>query len=245
MARGALATIEQGLKRTNSTHDRLKGVAGWLLTEPMYLSEINALKVQWLSLPSTERPAFPLTRPIRMAVPHVELVEAGSDAASFAARLATFLDKWGVTRLATWDLPDPQGPIVPDLMPPNAQARPSHGIHLFVPLHYPLQGDDELVRKVQELQRQVARQLDVDDSMAGLPHYRAYAAMFDIIHLERTIRSRFPDDRRRAGLVEAIEFSAASVLNYSVDNIKKRRKAIAQCRRGGRSQIKWLQSRRS
>ena len=71
---------------------------------------------------------------------------------------------------------------------PGLRVRASKGVHLVVPLHYPLQGDDGLLRQVFDCQRQAARDLGIDESLADLPHYRAYATLFDVLHLERAIR---------------------------------------------------------
>jgi hypothetical protein len=164
---------------------------------------------------------------------------AQPNAATFQSKLASFLDKWGLCGLASWDLPIPQGPLLPDELPPNSQARPSNAIHVVVPLHFHLQGEDDLIRLVQQLQREKAMDLDLDASLPGLMHHSAYGAMFEVIHLERTIRSRFPG-RAPRGLVGAIVDTAATHLSVGVDHIRRLRKAVSACRKGRRSQISWL-----
>jgi hypothetical protein len=43
---------------------RIKGVVGWLLTEPSFLAAVDDLRGQWQTLPVDGRPSFPLRRPI-------------------------------------------------------------------------------------------------------------------------------------------------------------------------------------
>jgi hypothetical protein len=145
--------------------------------------------------------------------------------------------------MATWDLPEPQGPLLPNPLLPGAPALPAHGIHLVLPLHYPLQGDEDLLRQVYEFQRQAVRDLGLNESLAGLPHHKAYATMFQIIHLERTARSRLPGGRVFRGFVTHLEGALAGHLGCSIDQVQKYRKAISACRRGRRDRIAWLRPR--
>jgi hypothetical protein len=111
-----------------------------------------------------------------------------------------------------------------------------------LPLHYPLQGDDNLLHQILDFQRQAARQLGLDESLAGLPHFQAYAGLFDVLHLERVIRSRFTGSRP-AGFVMALEQAIASALDCSLDSVQKSRKGISACLRGRRDRVAWLRPR--
>jgi hypothetical protein len=234
--RGALeAAREAALRR--------KGVPGWLLTEPAYLGQVDDLAARWRALPEARRPPFPLGRALAVPAPPEGSRRAGPVVADFAAALGAFLDRWGLAGLATWDLPDPQGPLLPNLFPAGAPATPAHGVHLVVPLHYPLQGDDGLLRQVFDCQRQAARELGVDESLAGLPHHQAYATLFDVLHLERAIRARLTGRPRPPGLVSRVEAAVAAGLGVSTDAVIKSRKAIAACLRGERARVGWLRPR--
>ena len=120
---------------------------------------------------------------------------------------------------------------------------PRHGVHLILPLHYPLQGDDGLLKQILGFQKQRAREQGLDESLAGLPHYRAYASMLDVLHLERVIRARCCAGRRPQGLVSRIEEAIAAVLDGSLAQVQKLRKAIAACQRGHRARVAWLRPR--
>jgi hypothetical protein len=228
--------------KTQEISLRLKGYAGWLLTEPAFLKEVQQLASAWRTIPKNDRPGFPLGRFFQHP-----LLSQSRPLPSAIAQLEThfraFLDRWGLTKMASWDLPQPQGPLWPNLIPPEAPAQPAPGLHLFLPLHYPLQGDDDLQRQIYDFQRQRVKELGLDESLAGLPHFKAYAAMLDVLHLERAIRARLPQTHIPRGVVTAMKGAIAAALGCSEDQVEKARKAISACRRGHRHQVAWLRLR--
>lgn len=227
-------------EQTPSVVERLKGYVGWLLTEPAFLTAVEALATHWQALPERQRPGFPLKR----SIPVVEAPEgAGSAEAStvkFIADFETFCDRWGLMGMATWDLPDPEGPFLPSRLPSGTPAMPTHGVHLILPLHYPLFGDDALLTQILEQQRYQAQEKGLDPSIAGLAHHKAYAQIAQVIHLERTVVARYGQGSRPKGFVFQLEQAIADVLGVGRDQVKKLRKAISSCRRGMRAGVKWL-----
>ncbi|MDB5306934.1 MAG: hypothetical protein JWO38_1136 [Gemmataceae bacterium] len=139
-------------------------------------------------------------------------------------------------QLATWDLPDPQGPLLPNPLPGDALVSPSHGVHIFIPVHYPLQGDDDLLRRVREFQRQQATELGLASGFGGVGHHAQYAQMFRLIHLDRAVRGRFPG-RPPRGLVSATE---AAYLRIGPESVRRLHKWIRTCQAGGRRTISRL-----
>ena len=233
---------EAALSKAAQPPDRMKGYAGWLLTEPAFLAEAAGVRQAWEHLPAARRPSFPLNRPVpdpdypaagirRRRVPAVQ---------AFGDCLVGFLDKWALTGLATWDLPVPQGPLVPNLLPPHSPAFPRHGVHITLPMYYPLTGDDEMLAEVLRLQQEAARALGVGPSAAGLPHHQAYAQLLDVLHLERAVRSRFPGPKPPRGLATRIVAAGVTCLELSEDQVTRYRKAIARCLRGERDQVPFL-----
>ncbi len=220
---------------------RLAGYAGCLRTEPAYLEEVQNLARLWNQLPPKERPAFPLCRvPTSPQVPK-GAVRADVPTAQFVQELVAFLDRWSLMNLTTWDLPSPQGPLLPNVLPPNSPAMPTQGIHIFMPTYFPLQGDDDLHRHVLKQQQQKAKDQGLDASMAGLSHATAYERMHQVIHLEQTIvRRNARTNRPPPGFMTRVEEAIAAVLNCEVDNVKKLRKGISLCRRGKRESVPWL-----
>ncbi len=189
---------------------RLKGYAGWLLTEPTFLHDCRSLAQRWKDLPEADRPRFPLRRgsfhsDLPERTPHDRL--RGRRRRS-RADFFHYCDRWGLAGMASWDLPDPQGPLFPNLLPHGAPALPQRGLHLYLPIHYPLTGDDDLLARILQEQRCLADQLGLPRSAAGLPHHKAYATILEVLHWQRVIPDRFgpsstsrdssPHSRRRS-----------------------------------------------
>src|SRR5262249_30217995 len=165
------------------------------------------------------------------------------EVAAFSQEVRSFLDRWGLTELATWDLPAPQGPLLPNPLPPGAPAVPAHGVHLILPLPCPLQGDDDLLRQIFNFQRQAVRDWGLAATLPGLPHHKGYASLFDVLHLERAIRARLHSGRTARGVVTPLEEAIAAGLGISLAQVQKCRKAISACLRGRRSRVTWLRPR--
>jgi hypothetical protein len=230
---------KQASRKASDASLRLQGYVGWLLTEPTFLAAAAALASRWRALPAHERPSFPLRRLFRH--PDATSIPIPSATAEqFAQDTRGFLDRWGLTEMITWDLPCPQGPLLPSLLPPGAPALPQLAIHIVLPLHYPLQNNDDLLRQILESQRHFARIEGLDESLAGLPHYKVYGAMLHVAHVEQTARSRLPRGTLPRGFVGRLEQALVAVLGGRIDQVRKLRKAIAKCRRGGRAGIGWL-----
>jgi hypothetical protein len=119
---------------------------------------------------------------------------------------------------------------------------PRHGLHIVLPIHYPLTSSDDLLRQIRQQQIELARENDLDASLAGLPHFDVFAQMLEVEHLERAIRSRYGRGGQRGGFVTAMEHAIAAALNLRIDHIKRLRKGISACKRGRRSTVRWLRS---
>ena len=100
-------------QQLSEANRRLRGAAGWLLTEPAFLKEVDDLRTLYYRIPRDSRPLFPLTRIISAP-------GSISDAESqFGPALAKLLNRWGLMSLPAWGLPSPQGPLFPDYLPPG------------------------------------------------------------------------------------------------------------------------------
>jgi hypothetical protein len=231
----------QGLvKQTADAPQRLRGYVGWLLTEPAYLTEAQALAARWQALPDHACPTFPLGRVAKLLSAPSGAMPASEERVTFETDFGKFCDRWGLIKLASWDLPEPQGPLLPSPLPAGAAAMPAAGVHIILPLHYPLQGDDALQRRVVQEQRSRAAAQDLDPSMAGLAHHKPYAQIFQVIHLEHVITSRYRRGGRPKGFITQMEMAIALAQGCGLDQIKKLRKAISLCRRGQRAKVNWL-----
>jgi hypothetical protein len=237
---GQVLAAMGGVCHTNRARGRLNGVAGWLMTEPDFLRDVRTLRQQWSELDRGERPPLPLDRPVPRPPDQGGLGIATPALTRWVQAGKEFLDHWGLVRLESWDLPVAQGPLFPDDLPAEAPARPRHGIHLYLPLHYALQGNDDLARQILNLQRQKAEALGVHRSLAGLAHHEAYAQIFRAIYLERAIRSRFAGGQPK-GFVKHLVFAMAAEMGVGDDRVKQIRTAVKKCLAGRRDQVPWLE----
>lgn len=240
-----ICQAKQLMEQTDSAASRLKGYMGWLITDPEFIQARDELAERWMALDKASRP-FRIVRSIRVREePKGMKLDSKIEAqtASFQDDLNDFLDHWGLVGMETWDLPEPQGPLLPASVSNSAQAMPKHGLHIVLPVHYPLTGADDLLRQIQKLQASIAEEAGLDPSLAGLKHYEAYARMFDVAFLEETIRSRYDKKGRKKGLITAMEHTIAETLGISSNQVQKYRKAISSCRRGKRASVGWLNSR--
>ncbi|MFO0802848.1 MAG: hypothetical protein U0791_06960 [Gemmataceae bacterium] len=258
--RGQEARLDSLTNRATAASDRQLGVIGWLLTEPMFLRELEALKVSHAALAPTERPRFPMTRLSKIRLPNISIADVkfpppfdqrlvtiqhmnepapeSEAVVGFRALLNGLLDKWGLACLATWDLPLPQGPLLPNLFPPGSHLHPAHGVNLHLPIHYPLQGDDQLLKRIRDLQREQAATLGLPPSFGGISHHQQYAQMFRVLHLDLSILSRLRE--KRPGLVGVIEIAGANAFGISTGQVRKLRHAITACRKGKRASVPFL-----
>jgi len=230
-------------RRIAEVRSRLRGVAGWLLTDPTFSADLAAVRTAWQALPLSERPPFPLTRARGVVAPPSDAAAANQAMRSFAESFHNLMDRWGLMRLITWDLPEPQGPFLPSTVPPRAQAMPQHGVHLVLPIHYPVMRDDALLQVVREQQQTLASSLGIDGSFAGVPHHEVYDLFLRLSFLERAMRARVRPGQSILGLVDMIRRAAVKVLGISEGYFDKLRKGMNNCHRGRRAQVSWLRPR--
>lgn len=226
-----LAALDGVAGKLDSTRGRLLGVTGRLVTLPSFLAETGTLRRHYFDLPEVDRPGWPLRRPVRHPAPGEGDREVSRVPGDFAALLAAHLDRWGLMSLADWDLPDPQGPLLPSDLPAGAPAEPAHGIRIVVPLHYPLQGDDDLLRQVKLFQEQAVKDSGLPDGLAGVERHGQFAQLFRLVRLEAALRSRWPVPPPR-GAVGQIERAAAEVLGVGLETVGRMRKWVAGLRSG-------------
>jgi hypothetical protein len=226
--------------------EQRKGYTGWLLTEPLFLAELDQVRVLWSALPARLRPDFPLLRPAARGrgdrTPRPGSERLGPGVQAFGDALVRLLDKYGLISLATWDLPVPQGPLLPNLLPPGSPAQPRTGVNLHVPNYLPMPAGDAFDREVARLQQQTARDLGIGESGVGLPRHEAYSRLMDVLHLERSIRARLPGPPLLRGDAGRIVRAIAKALDMKTDRVEKYRKAVTACRAGRRAQVAILRA---
>lgn len=219
---------------------RRKGAAGFLLTHPPYLREADELRTAWAALPATLRPVFPL-RPVRLPTPAAAggATKAAAGVAAFAGRLTAFQTKWRLASLPARDLPEPQGPLLPNPLPADAPALPLGSVTLTVTpaAGFPAGTLDALVAGHQAT---AVRQAGVDPRYAALQHYKQFGQMLDVLHLERAVFGRYPAGRRPRGLMGAVVDAVSAAAGLSRDRVIKLRKNISLCRLGKHAAVPTL-----
>lgn len=234
--RAAMLAVEQRSRSNAAAADRMLGVAGWLTTEPTYLEDLEQIRTLYSNMAENERPRFPLAK---LAWGPGDGGPRERTLGSCLELLGEFLDRWGLDRLETWDLPIPRGPLISNLLPVHSPANPLQGIHVTVPLHYPLQGDDAILEQIKNLQTRRASELGMPPGFGGISHAYQYAQMFRLIFLELVIHSRFRRGPR--GLVAAIEQAASEYLGVETSSVSRLRAWVRACREGRRHEIAKLQ----
>ncbi len=105
--------------------NRLRGYAGWLVVNKQFRAELHRPKAR--AKKSAFDGVFPL---INWFAPKDS---SGRGKGRFELRYREFCQRWCLARLITWDLPDPQGPLLPSLSGGIPPALASMGMSLFLP----------------------------------------------------------------------------------------------------------------
>ena len=141
-------------------------------------------------------------------------------------------NRYGLMQLVTWDLPEPQGPYFTDPLPANSPARPERGLYLYIPLRYPVTGNDDLLTMISTRQLELAQRHNIDQRLARMTSHVVFSKAFEIDFLEKAIRSRFKQEPH--GLVGAIQEAVSGELKNDESYIKQLRTEIA-ARKVGRT----------
>ncbi len=214
-----------------SARSRMRGIAGRLLTELQFLEETRALRRRFEELPAVGRPGWPLTRALAVTAPVEGSVRAEPVVEAFSHALRKYLDRWGLMRLLDWDLPESQAPHIGSQLLIGALAEPTHGIRIIIPLHYPVRGNDDLLRQIKERQQQEMKAQGLPEHLAAIGNHEAFAQIFRLIRVETVLRSRFPEPLHR-GAVGLIENAAAAELGVTPGTVRRSRTQIEKLRSG-------------
>lgn len=196
--------------KVNETNHQILGYAGWLVCNPDFCKDRDRIKAAWSS---TKQPFdFPLTVG--------ELYPQGSpppqkDREQLVMDLRAFYTRWQLARLATWDLPEPQGPM----MAPAGAAPlfPGGGVAIVLPTFFDIRNNQAFHNDVVDQQYRLARHLgqspphpltDISPTRMGKrkanPHEESeflpsqWETAFRLMFIERTLVSRYG---QRRGLV--------------------------------------------
>jgi hypothetical protein len=188
------------------------GYVGRLICDARFQREKGELEARWRALDSRpnlsnvvpgllDPPGFPAGSVVYYASRVLPPEES-----NFLEDLRSFLRKWGLARLFTWDLPLPQGPV---LGVPMRLAMfllgPDHLLDA-IPSHHDLGTSPQVLKEIRARQGWAAREAGVEmehpvkNASARGDSASRYENAFRMWLIEKTVLSRYPSARGR-GLV--------------------------------------------
>jgi hypothetical protein len=218
---------EQGERRV--MRRRQEAYAGWLVSNPTYQRELNALRLAGQRMISNGRglgvrAAFAVTRDKR---------SSRAKSSRFDNKMATFCERWNLERLLTWDLPIPRNPEVDLALKTRMPRTDEDGITLFVPW-YALRGGRFNLQNVAKritsisapnhLQEWLSINPQSKDSDAGEVTYQRMFWLYRCYFL--VLQPRYPSACEQS--VEKLDDALASVMGRSGDLIKRIRQPLAR-----------------
>ena len=137
--------VPQMLQIANDISERVESIAGRRICNPEFLAERDRLRVEWAALPENQRPQFPLPRTPRLSqlVGWLQATEAPQALGAFLRTFDGFCERWHLLGMATWDLPDPMGPMWPE-MTAKPQSGADDALVLRSPYDFPILDSDRV-----------------------------------------------------------------------------------------------------
>ena len=149
----------------------------------------------------------------------------------FARALNAFLDRWGLTGLATWDLPIPQGPLLPALNSLQIMQTPGAVVQIALTA-WQIPGR-ELVEELREHLAVHAESHDLPNSSKRIQLCGKHASFLEIHYLRLALRSRFAE-KPPLGFSDAFKDVVARVLGIQDDHARKLINSLNASRQGTR-----------
>ena len=221
-----LSAIDRMIPELDQINEQRLGTTGYLVTCPQFLTERDGVRQQFdlagfggdveLDRPTTD-PAGTLSLGGE-PVAGVEQLEA-------ARSLTALCDRWGLSGLATWDVPVPLGPQigVPTLL---SQVVPESCIQITLPLHFATLQSKELHAKIAEMQRSTAKSIGLPEDYATLSAYTKYASYLRIQLYTNALEQRYAADGQPRGFAGWLEEMLAIATDLKVTTVRERRTEI-------------------
>jgi hypothetical protein len=217
------------IDKANGIAERLQGSIGRLVCSPSFCAARDALRIQWGSLSPSEQPAFPLHRSLKVLDPAdtLDIAPASTQQDEFARTFDEFCDSWRICGMATWELPDVDGPkwSEPEL---GADSGLLGRSTYDTPWHFCLRAEDDLGNLLRQQHEQVAQEMAVNDHNS----WRTYGQLFLLDFWEQVIRSRYLDVPRPRGFVTALTSFIADIVGLDGERVAKLRKLRSALQKG-------------
>ncbi len=204
-------------ERSAAFHDQTLAYAGWLITNPAFLTGVSEIRQRTPNLIS------------KFSNAETELlIDPAMDA---------FCGKWQLAGMATWDLPEPQGPNLAGIGLPESARRGNESVSIELPLSMRLPARLPIGRIAAEIRNQAAQPhlaewLEIlERSGKKGPGFGQFTDILKIQFYRNIVLMR-RYGQRFVGNVEPLDLAFGSFLSLSQDSIKKLRLAI-QKRIGG------------
>ena len=223
----AVSEASKALNDPLSDIGRTVGYVGWLVFNPQFRRELLDLKSIWMALGT--RPVFPL-QPDLVNLPLADVSGSPDEpdrVASFIGNVSRFARKWELTKLVTWDLPDPQGTL--EQIPLELLARLSgkEKTIFVIPNYLNIPSNVDFKKRTTDAQRNAARDSGIEQrypvygtSSRGVSKSQ-YENALRFWLIERSVLARYG---KPAGYVARLTSALRHYLGCSEDRVKQLRK---------------------
>jgi hypothetical protein len=217
------ASAEKAIEKADPDRHQQLGYAGKLTFDADYQHERNRLIEAWRTLPVSLPWPYYATTCERVSSP--QCTDAGTAsltpaAVAFAGELGTFLRKWQLAGLVTWDLPLPQGRLEGISLNLAAHLLGSAATVNTIPTYHDIAADADLRREIREQQASSAAYAGigaihpVTDIAPRQGHPSMWDTAFRLWFLEHAARSRYGDRKRMCLHAVAAIFDLRQRLSY-------------------------------
>ncbi len=226
--------VPQMLQIANDISERVESIAGRRICNPEFLAERDRLRVEWAALPENQRPQFPLPRTPRLSqlVGWLQATEAPQALGAFLRTFDGFCERWHLLGMATWDLPDPMGPMWPE-MTAKPQSGADDALVLRSPYDFPILDSDRVGLIVREQHEQSAKDRGVTD----FRRWQTYARLLEIDHWERVLKTRYGDYKWPRNRINFLESTMGKLIHRDAERVQKHRKNLRALKLGRRKAL--------
>ncbi len=211
-----------------------RGYLGWLVTNPTFLEERDALFTQWKL--EIQKNGIPRSGPTMFGpIKHTELITEirKKNTKSYLADFASFYARWRLQHLVTRELPEPLQPKIPILQPLSLLTHlEAGGISYYQPDTVPIPPRDEIRGHLEDLRKSrggehLGEWKEVVSTDRGNDHaLRRYSRIFVLHFYWKILDQRHP--KIFTNRVTKIKSAFGSFLGADVKTVEAIRTQIRQ-----------------
>lgn len=222
--RDDVGASQKALRQTKEIAARLKGYVGVLLTSTGFLLQREQLRQKWHKIPAKIRPGLPLARTM--------LDEAAPKSLGrFFREFDVFCERFQLTRMVTWDLPEPAGPLL-DGTPKPARLLAGRAAQLAIPAHFTIRSKDsrDLRRAIANRQRIASLDAGLKANFSDARTMQTFGKIFEIEHFQRIICARYGAPPRPKGFMNRLNEALASHLQVGAAHFRDLYRRLSKLR---------------